>query len=107
MKIKVPMETVQKLATMLETYDAETQSFLDSLATPDKYEILALAMTIQNGYDDYEEAHCQALHKVSAQDLTKYLMDYKFLYCHLQDAMRLGAKHFEVAWCDDDSDENE
>jgi hypothetical protein len=96
-KMKVPTETVQKLATMLETYDAETQSFLDEMPTPDKYEILAMAMTVQ-GYDDYEEAHCDATHRVSAQHLTKHLMDYKFLWCYLQDAIRLGREHFEVAW---------
>ncbi len=101
------METVQKVATMLENFDADTQSFLDALPTPDKYEILALAITINNGYDDYEEAHCEALHKVSAQDLTKYLMDYKFLYCHLQDALRFGAKHFEVAWCNDEEEDEQ
>jgi hypothetical protein len=106
-KMKVPMETVQKLATMLESYDVETEAFLDSLPTPEKYAILAMGMTVGEGYDDYEAAHCDATYRASAQNLTKYLMDYKFLWCHLQDAMRLGPEHFEVAWCADEGDENE
>lgn len=105
MKVKVRMETVQKLAAMLQSFDAETESFLDSIPTPDKYAILAMALAIGEGYDDYEEAHYDAMRRVSAQNLTNYLKDYKFLYCHLQDALKLGPNHFEVIWSDHESEE--
>jgi hypothetical protein len=57
------------------------------------------------------EAFDDATHKVSAQNLTKHLLDYKFLYCHLQDALRYKLSYFEVIWTsgadDEDVEENE
>jgi len=107
MKVKTPRETVTKFIGLLETFDASTEQFVDGLPTPEKYAILAMAMMVQ-GYDDFEEAYDDATHKVSAQELTKHLLKYPFLDCHLQDALRLGWETFEFGWrVDEDEDEEE
>ena len=104
MKVKTSKETVEKLIVLLETFDTSTEQFLNDLPTPEKYAILAMAMMLQ-GYDDFEEAYDDATHKVSAQDLTKHLLDYKCLHCYLQDALRLKWSYFEVIWTEDEDDE--
>ena len=49
MRITTTTETIEKVKTLLQTYDADTQNFLDDLPTREKYAILALAM-MMNGY---------------------------------------------------------
>ena len=57
-------------------------------------------MMINQGYDDYEEAYALATRKVSAQELTKHLMEFQCLWCHLQDVVQIidrrGREFFEV-----------
>ena len=105
MKVKTSQETVTKLIDLLEQFDASTEQFFDDLPTPEKYAILAMAMMVQSGYDDYEEAYDEATHKVSAQQITKHLLNFPFLNCHLQDALRLKWSYFDVIWTDDEDDE--
>lgn len=104
MKVKTSKETVEKLIVLLETFDTSTEQFLNELPTPEKYAVLAMAMMLQ-GYNDFEEAYDDATHKVSAQDLTKHFLSYPFLYCHLQDALRLKWSYFEVIWTENEADE--
>jgi len=94
---------------MLETYDVDTERFLDELPTREKYAILTLAMMIHEGHDDYEFAYDEATHKVSAQELTKYMMNYnhRFMWCHLQEVLSYGLSHFEVAWVGSANDSDE
>ncbi|SRR5258707_2803775 len=107
MKVRTSRKSVTKLIGLLETFDTSAEQFLDDLPTPEKYAILAMAMMVQ-GYDDFEEAYDDATHKASVQELTKHLLKYPFLDCHLQDALRLGWKTFEFGWpVDEDEDEEE
>jgi hypothetical protein len=109
MKVKTSQDTVEKLIELREQFDASTEQFLDNLPTPEKYAILAMTLVVHGGYDDYEIAHDDAMHKVSAQDLTKHLLKYPFLECHLKDALKLKWSYFEVLHTDDceDDEENE
>ena len=95
MKVKTSKETVEKLGEFLRTYDASTEQFLNDLPTPEKYAILAMAWTVQGRYEDFEEAHDAAMYEVSATELTKHLMDFPHLWCHLQDAVALKWDYFE------------
>jgi len=104
MKVKTSKENVEKLIVLLETFDASTEQYLNDLPTPEKYAILVMAMMLQ-GYDDFDEAYDAATHKISAQDLTKHLLNYPFLHCHLQDALRHKWSYFEVIWTEDEDDE--
>ena len=106
-KVKTSKETVEKLIELLERFDASTEQFLDKLPTPEKYAILAMALIVRGDYDDFEIACDESMHKVSAQDLTKHLMDFQFLNCHLQDALRLKWSYFEVVWTDEEEEEDE
>jgi hypothetical protein len=107
MKVKTSQETVCMLIELLETFDASTEQFLDELPTPEKYAILAMALIVRGDYDDFEIAHDESIHTVSAPALTKHLVDFPFLSCHLQDAIRLRWSYFEVLWSDDDTDDEE
>jgi hypothetical protein len=70
MKVKTKRATVEKLIELLHGFDASTEIFLDELPTPQKYQILAMALKVQGHYDDFEEAYEESMRKVSAQDLT-------------------------------------
>ncbi len=107
MKVKTSIEIVQKLAELLERFDTSTEQFLDELPTPEKYAVLAMALIVRGDYDDFEIACDESMHKVSAQDLTKHLMGFPFLKCHLQDALRLKWSYFEVVWADGEDDDDE
>jgi hypothetical protein len=104
MKVKTSKEIVEKLIVLLEAYDATTEQFLNNLPTPEKYAILCMAMTLR-GYDDFEEAYYDATHKVSAQDLTKHLLDYPDLKHHLQDALRFKWSYFELIWTEEENED--
>jgi hypothetical protein len=104
MKVKTSKKTVEELIVLLETFDASTEQFLNDLPTSEKYAVLAMAMMLQS-YDDFEEAYDYATRKVSAQDLTKHLLGYPFLYCHLQDALYLKWQYFEAILTEDADDE--
>ena len=88
MKIKTSQDTVQTLIDLLERFDACTEQFLDELPTPEKYAILGMALIVRGDDDDFEIACAESMHRVSAQGLTNHLMDFQFLDCHLQDALR-------------------
>jgi hypothetical protein len=105
-KVKTSPSTVQELADLLERFDASTEQFLDDLPTPEKYAVLTMALVVGSGYEDYEEAHDEATRRVSAQDLTRYLLNFPFLYCHLSDAVRLGWDYVEFPPVQDDCDED-
>jgi hypothetical protein len=107
LKVKTSIETVEKLIALLKGYDAFTEQFLNDLPTPEKYTILSMALIVQGHYEDFEVAYEESMHKVSAQDLTKYLRDYPWLWCHLQDALMLKWSHFEVLWTDDDEEDDD
>jgi hypothetical protein len=102
MKVKTHQETVKKLIALLEGFDTSTEKFLDDLPTPEKYAILAMALIVRGDYEDFEIASDESMHKVSAQELTKHLLNFPFLNCHLQDALKLNWSHFEVTWTDDE-----
>lgn len=104
MKIKTSSATVEKLIVLLETFDAETEAFLDGLPTPEKYTILAMAWVIQSG-KDFETAYEDAMHHVSAQELTKHLLAFRGLNEHLRDSIGLGWEYFEFPVSDDNEDE--
>jgi hypothetical protein len=106
MKVKTSKDTVQELIALLERFDASTEQFLDELPTPEKYAILAMALIVRGDYDDFEIACAESMHKVPAQNLTKHLMDFQFLNCHLQDALRLKWSYFEVVWMDNQQEED-
>jgi hypothetical protein len=105
------IETIQKVKTLLETYDADTERFLDELPTREKYAILALAMMICEEHDDFEAAYYEASSRISAQGLTKYLMEFPWLWCHLQDVVQIierrGWDGFEMLCMKDSGDEDE
>jgi len=108
MKVKTSQETVEKLIVLLEEFDTSTDDFLNNLPTPEKYAILAMAWKVQGNYEDFEDAHYEAMQKVSAKDLTQYLLDFRFLECHLKDALKLKWLYFEVLHTnDDESDDDE
>jgi hypothetical protein len=94
---------------MLETYNADTEQFLNDLPTREKYAMLALAIMINQGYDDYEEGYDEATRKVSAQGLTEYLMKFPWLWCHLQNVVQIverrGWDAFDVVWVSHDEGE--
>jgi hypothetical protein len=102
MKVKTSQETVRELIELLERFDAKTEQFLDALPTPEKYTILAMALTVHGDYDDFEIAYDESMDKVPALDLTKHLMAFPSLNCHLQDAIRLKWSYFEAVWVDDE-----
>jgi hypothetical protein len=102
MKVKTSQDTVQKLIALLEQFDASTEQFLNDLPTPEKYAILAMVLIVRGDYEDFEIAYDESMHKVSAKDLTKYLLNFRFLDCHLQDALRLKWPYFEVVWTDEE-----
>jgi len=106
MRITTNTDTIEKVKMLLQTYDANTESFLNDLPTREKYAILALAMMINQGYEDYEEAYDEATRKVSAQKLTKCLMEFPWLWCHLQDVVQIvnrrGWEGFEVMCINED-----
>jgi hypothetical protein len=112
MRITTTTETIQKVKTLLHTYDADTEQVLNDMPTREKYAILALAKMIHQGcYEDYEEAYDEATRKVSAQGLTKYLMEYEWLWCHLQDVVQVVDRHgwepFEVMYTNDEDEDEE
>lgn len=107
MKVKTSKGTVEKLVALLERFDASTEQFLDDLPTPEKYAILAMALVVRGDYEDFEIASDESMHKLSARDLTKHLMGFPFLNCHLQDALRLKWSYFEVVWTDAEDGEDE
>jgi hypothetical protein len=107
MKVKANRSSVEKLIALLEAFDASTEKFLDELPTPEKYAILGMVLVVRGEYEDYEIAYDESMHKVSAQDLTKHLLSFPFLSCHLQDALRLKWSYFEVLWTNDDYEEDE
>lgn len=106
MKVKTSQKTVKKLIHLLETFDASTEQFLNDLPTPEKYNLLAMALVVK-GEEDFEIAYEEAMHQVSAQKLTKHLMDFPDLCCHLEDAIRLKWSYFEVVWSNEPDDEEE
>lgn len=90
---------------LLDTFDASAEQFLNDLPTPEKYSILGMALVVWGEYEDFEEAVYQSERKVSAQDLTKHLLELhksKFLSYRLQDALRLGWEHVECFQIDED-----
>lgn len=105
MTIPTTKETVEQAQSLLATYDAGTERFLDDLPTREKYAILALSWMISQGYEDFQEAYDDATRKVSAQELTKFLMTDKFLQWHLQDVLRHDLSRFEVPEVSDEEDE--
>jgi len=72
MKVKTSKATVEKLAQLLESYDASTEQFLDDLPTPEKYAVLAMALVVKGQYDDFEMAYDESMHTVPAQELTRH-----------------------------------
>ena len=107
MKVKNHRSSVKKLITFLEEFDASTEAFLDELPTPEKYAILGMALVVRGDYEDYEIAIDESMHEVSAQDLTKHLIKFPFLSCHLQDALQLKWSHFEVLWTNDEDEDED
>ena len=107
MKVKTSKDTVERLISLLERFDASTEQFLNELPTPEKYTILAMALTVRGDYEDFELAYDESMHRVLAQDLTKHLLNFRFLECHLQDALRLKWSYFECLWSNEDEDEDE
>lgn len=107
MKVKTSQETVQKLIALVERFDASTEQFLDELPTPEKYAILAMALVVRGDYDNFEIACDESMHKVSAQDLSRHLLAFPFLNCHLQDAIRFKWSYFEVIWVDGEDEDDE
>jgi hypothetical protein len=107
MKVKTSQETVQELIELLERFDASTEQFLDELPTPEKYAVLAIALIVRGDYGDFEIAYDESMHTVSAQALTKHIMDFPSLSCHLQDALRHKWSDFEAVWTDDGDEEDE
>lgn len=105
MKVKTYRSSVEKLIALLERFDASTESFLDELPTPEKYAILGMALVVRGDYEDYEIACEESIQKVSAQALTKHLVNFPFLSCHLQDALRLKWSYFEVMWTADEDED--
>jgi len=68
-----------------------------------------MALVVKGTYEDFEIAYDEMTHKVSAQQLTKHMIDFKDLRWHLQDALRLKWSYFEVMWTngeDEDEEEN-
>jgi hypothetical protein len=104
MKVKISRATVERLIGLLETFDANTEQFLDELPTPEKYAVLAMAWVIQSN-KDLETAYDDATHLVSAQELTKYLLAFRGLNEHLRDALGLGWEYFEFPVSNDDESE--
>ena len=103
MKINITTERLDKVKTLLEMYEADTENFLNAMPTREKYAMLALVFMHNQGYEYYEEAYDAVTRKVNAQELTKYLMDYPFLWCHLQDIVQIVSRHggwdaFQVVW---------
>jgi len=107
MKVKTSQETVKKLIELLERPDASKEQFLDNLPTPEKYAILSMALIVRGDYEDLEIAYEESMLTVSARNLTKHLVNFPSLDCHLQDALRLKWPHFEVLWTDGNDKENE
>lgn len=112
MKIKTNIETVEKVWTLLTSFDADTERFLnEEVQTRDKITILALAWMIRGGYEDFEESYYDAERKVPATGLTKLLMEDKDLRYNLQDviqyAKRDGWEKFETMWVEHLEDEDE
>ena len=107
MKIKAHRSSVEKLITLLEEFDASIEAFLDELPTSEKYAILGMALVVHGDYEDYEIAIDESMHKVSAQELTKHLIKFPFLSCHLQDALRLKWSYFEVVWTNDEDEDED
>lgn len=107
MKVKTSQDTVRQLIELLERFDASTEEFLDQLPTPEKYAILAMALIVRGDYEDFEIAFDESMQKVSAQGLTKHLMAFPFLHCHLEDALRIRWSYFEVAWTDEEEEEED
>jgi hypothetical protein len=105
MKVKANRNSIQELITLLEGFDASTERFLDDLPTPEKYAILAMALVVRGDYEDFEIALDESMHKISAQELTKHLLHFPFLTCHLQDALKLKWSYFEVVWTNDEDEE--
>jgi hypothetical protein len=107
MKVKISQDTVEKLISLLETFDASTQDFLDNLPTPEKYAILSVALVVRGDYEDYEIAYDESMRRVSAQELTRHMLAFQFLDCHLKDALQLKLSHFEQVWSNENDDEDE
>jgi hypothetical protein len=107
MKVKTSIANVQQLIVLLQKDSGFTQTFLNGLPTPEKYAILAMAWTVICNYEDFEEAHYEAQHKVSAKDLTSFLIEFQHLECHLQDALKLKWEWFEVLHTDREDEEDE
>ncbi|MDB6019245.1 MAG: hypothetical protein JWR19_3734 [Pedosphaera sp.] len=118
MKVKTSQETVEKLIDLLERFDASTEQFLDNLPTPEKYAILAMALTVRLHFEDFETANDELIQKVSAHDLTKNLIDFQHLDSALKDAlefMRKQPDYFEMVgtngkdedYGDDEDDEDD
>ena len=94
MKVKVSIQTIEKLFELLHKYDATTEQFITELSSSDKYEILALILMVRNNYEDFEEAHDAAKNKIPEQDLTKYFMgrssdNWQTLQGELQDVIAI------------------
>ena len=106
MKVKTAKDTVEKLIVLLEQFDASTEEFLNNLPTPEKYSILAMALKVRGDYEDFEDAHYESMQRVSAKDLTRYLLNFKHLDCHLKDAVGLQWSYFEALQANDDDDES-
>ena len=102
MKVKTSRSTVEKLIQLLERFDASTEDFLDDLPTPEKYTILAVALIVRGDYEDFEIAFEESMCRFSAQSLTKHLLNFKHLDCHLKDALQLKWSCFEQVWSEDD-----
>jgi hypothetical protein len=58
-----------------------------------------------NAYEDFEEAVYKSERNVSAQELTKHLLNFKFLSCHLQDAVRIGFERFQYSWAEEEAND--
>jgi hypothetical protein len=107
MKVKTSQDTVKTLIELRERLAASENDFLNDLPTPEKYAILAMAWKVRGDYEDYEDAYYEATHKVSAKDLTTYLLNFRFLECHLQDALKLKWPWFECLQAEDDEDDED
>jgi hypothetical protein len=91
----------------LETFDTSTQDFLDNLPTPEKYAILSMTLVLRGDYEDYEIAYDESMNRISAQELTRHMLAFQCLDCHLKDALQFKWSYFEQVWSNENEDEDD
>ena len=109
MKVKARLESVRKLKDLLNVQWDNSQiikEFLDELPTPEKYSIVAMAWVITSNYEDYEDALDEIQRQVHPERLTDFILNFRFLECHLHDAMAKGLKWFDCVNTNDEPDED-